>query len=366
MIFAALVSFVILSIASSGSFWEVYIDDNTLLYHLEVFESVTRLGEHIIQDDPSKQDAQQRPIKFIFKEKWFRDMGGKMFWETYAPGGRIGKSGSTYEFRNPTQKNIHRIPSRCPPLDKFDLHIVVTLPPTFMVPDITATCLMGYENNSKIAFVVHHAEEGSNTAAILHWTNVYVASKARSVVAKTPRFFSPVGLIIPPVPPNCNAPPVFVVQGSLQDRRDIGELAHILSLPEEYKFTVKILCKKELPLVLLTDRVQHLRHLAFTPYHEKILGAAFMLPLISPTHESTANYFHGHPTSSVAYGVHYKLRFLGHVAVRDEYSLEMQADVPGYWHNGTESGIRRAVGLALRDFNKYCSANISQRGSWSG
>jgi hypothetical protein len=364
MLYAVLISFVILSIASCN-FWEVYIDGNTMFYHLEIFESVTRLGERIIRDDPSKQDD-KRPVKFVFKERWFRGMEGKMFWEKYAPGGKIGKSGSTYEFRDLGQSNA-AIPFMCPLLDKFDLHIVVTLPVTSKIPNLTATCLIGYENNSKIAFVVHHAEAGANTAAILHWTNVYVASKARSVVAKTPRFFSPAGLIIPPVPPNCNAPPVFVVQGSLQDRRDIGELAHILSLPAGYNFTVKILCKKDLPFAALrTARVQHLRHLAFTPYHEKILGAAFMLPLISPTHESTANYFHGHPTSSVAYGVHYKLRFLGHAAVRDEYSLEMQPDVPGYWHNGTESGIHRAVGLALRDFKEYCNTAPSQRGSWSG
>jgi hypothetical protein len=165
-----------------------------------------------------------RDLSSLYSRKGgFGEWRGKMFWEKYAPGGRIGMSGSTYEFRDVGQSD-GAIPLLCPLLDKFDLHIVVTLPVTSKIPDLATTCLKGYENNSKIAFVVHHAEAVANTAAIFYWTNVYVASKARSVVAKTPRFFSPAGLIIPPVPPNCNAPPVFVVQGSLQDRRDIGEL----------------------------------------------------------------------------------------------------------------------------------------------
>jgi hypothetical protein len=49
--------------------------------------------------------------------------------------------------------------------------------------------------------------------------------------------------------------------------------------------------------------------------------AAFMLPLVTPDPLATPNtsmYFRGKATSSVAYGVHYRHRFVGHAALLDE------------------------------------------------
>ena len=75
--------------------------------------------------------------------------------------------------------------------------------------------------------------------------------------------------------------------------------------------------------------MNYVRQANVTAFHESFLGAAFILPLIPSAGEGDPlGYLHNHPTSSIAYAVHFGLRIVGHRDVQDAYSFVLQ----GYYH----------------------------------
>jgi hypothetical protein len=112
---------------------------------------------------------------------------------------------------------------------------------------------------------------------------------------------------------------------------------------------------RELELEDRQSRLDVQLDLNATSYHDQFLDAAFLLPLISPSKKTTAHYFKGHPTSSIAYASHFNISVVGHYQIGREYDLEL-AGVAGYYHNGDRHDFSEKVKRAIADFERACAA----------
>ena len=107
------------------------------------------------------------------------------------------------------------------------------------------------------------------------------------------------------------------------------------------------------------ERVEHLFKEDMIGFHEAFSDAAFILPLVHPSRDSQ-RYLSGHPTSSVAYGAHFKLGVVAHSRFIDEYEHDLKP-LKKYGHNGTEAGVQEAVRRAVEEFSLSKSNPASSR-----
>ena len=159
---------------------------------------------------------------------------------------------------------------------------------------------------------------------------MWVANNAREVRSKTVRHFSPIELAMPTAKPQCSSPPEYIVQGRL-GMRNVGmllQMRHSDALSKR-SFIIRHIGRADrerIPSSLLewSSFTLAADSVGFTPedkLREMLSRAAFMLPLITPDPlaiPNTSMYFNGKATSSVAVGVHYRLRFVGHSELLDE------------------------------------------------
>jgi hypothetical protein len=95
----------------------------------------------------------------------------------------------------------------------FDMHVQVTVG-NFM----HVGCMPLYVDDPRYLIIMHHAEEGNLHTLLANFRNSYVASGGEGVAKLTQRHFLPSLMPIEATPPNCGAPPVFIVQGGLERR----------------------------------------------------------------------------------------------------------------------------------------------------
>lgn len=171
--------------------------------------------------------------------------------------------------------------------------------------------------------------------------------------------------------------PIAIIQGSLSSRRDLSELLAVLQAAGS-DMHIKILTRHDpIDTWLRHSRwhVEWLQDLNMTAYHEAFQEASFLIAGMNPiTHP---DYFRGHPSSNIAYAVHYGLQIIGHQAIRAEYLA--LSDIPsltvgdadtttltnafeglegesesGFWHDGSSESIAAATRRAVTAWQRRC------------
>lgn len=326
---------------------EVFLDHGGHPYHAEVFYCVANL---ILQLHPSFN------ITFVINQEYSRQQGLDKLYDKYGRHGPI----------NPFYYRFEEMPWYLPLAGreykrllcnsdenhpKFWLRAVITIA---NLPGVY-NCLYPYANLSNYLFIIHHPTKksggGGYDGHILSWTNAYVASNSIPVLQVTGRKFSPALLPLQPIPPNCNKPPIFICQGDPQ-RRNFAEIEWMLET--DHSFLLKLM-NRYLARRFNDTRVQHIENSSLLTFHESFLGSAFILPLISPMIEKTRSYFYGRSTSSIAFGVHFHLRFLSHIAVESVFHHELTSRTH-YWHDGRKPNFLKVLRSALNDYSRWCNS----------
>jgi hypothetical protein len=331
---------------------EVFLDHGGHQYHAEVFYSVAQLIGRLHPSNNityviNQEFAAREGLDELFLK--YGDMGSihpfyyrfdKMPW--YAPlAGRESRRLICHS------DATHR---------KYWLRAIVTIA---NLPGVDK-CLLPYANSSSFLFIIHHPTErsggGGHDGSILSWSNSYVASNATLVSDLTNRHFSPALLPLAPSRPHCKQPPIFIVQGD-PARRNFMEVNWMLAT--NYSFTIKLM-NRYLVHNINDQRIHYIENSSLLIFHETFLHAAFILPLISPSLGRTRSYFYGRSTSSVAFGVHFRLRFLTHVALESTFHTEFKSWTH-YWHDGSQQSFLRSLKAALNGYSQWCTSSNNQR-----
>jgi hypothetical protein len=139
--------------------------------------------------------------------------------------------------------------------------------------------------------------------------------------------------------------PVFCIQGSLNsNRRDYSLLINILNKEYEYKYILKMIGYGCLPEELkdYKNKILLKTNLNFLNYHKEFQNVYCIIPLIS--YKKNSNYYTNQLTSSISYGLGYKLKFLIDKRLQEIYNLN---DV--YIYNNSD-GISEKFKDLLIDF----------------
>eukprot|EP00958_Prasinococcus_capsulatus_P010763 scaffold1054_cov366-Prasinococcus_capsulatus_cf.AAC.18 len=149
-------------------------------------------------------------------------------------------------------------------------------------------------------------------------------------------------LAVKPTPPTCESEdgqrlrPGVVVQGTLLHAKRNGIYAGgkvadyvdwLFAARPFLNFTLHVLTRQVLPGRWRTNGAGRLAyHQAYNmvDYHKAMLGSAIVLPLLSPERPETADYFRGHPSSSVAYAQALRMRVVGRVEMIAEYDQDFE------------------------------------------
>ena len=107
--------------------------------------------------------------------------------------------------------------------------------------------------------------------------------------------------------------PIYIIQGELK-RRNWNLLKKILERKYEYEYKIKIIGKGEIPTQLkelmdeYKDTIILKQHLSFQDYHAEFLDCYGIIPCISL--QTNKVYYEKKITSSINYGIGYKLCFI--------------------------------------------------------
>jgi hypothetical protein len=294
--------------------------------------------------------------------------------------------------------------AKCSHNKQYNARVVVTVPLGWR-----EEILCPLKNNPMYVFIVHHAEVSSNTTAmcngvsreIIQWKNSYVAGQLVYLRSRYLHLndFTPHALSIHPYPsalstrgsasneivpapatphlpahtstgvstssstyrtsPYCHGKvPVAIVQGEISGRRDLSEIESILKAGGQ-EIYVKVLTRSP-PLINWvrreTWRGEWIQNANMTAFHKAFQGAAFLVAGMSPNLKQ--NYFKGHPSSNIAYALHFGLQIIGHEAIPLEY-LALNTPFPGgepagFWHNGSTASIVDATVEAITAWRRRC------------
>lgn len=145
--------------------------------------------------------------------------------------------------------------------------------------------------------------------------------------------------------------PIYIIQGDFK-RRDMNILKEILNHKFNTDFRIKICCRSNtidmnLFKDLDTSKIIFCLDKDFQEYHNEFLGCYCIIPLISKT--ITPVYYTNKLTSSINYGLGYKLKFLIDDELQNIYNLEN-----AYVYKDTTS-LLEIFQLSLDEFheNKY-------------
>ena len=237
------------------------------------------------------------------------------------------------------------------------------------------------KGDPRYMYIIHHAEAETRKESreILTWNNSYMAAELTALRSIFPphRTFTPSAMAIAPRLPHSSTTshveqrsdnfqcigkkPVAIVQGAISKKRDIAELKSVFHAGSE-KWHVKVLTRSN-PIKNLTSEegVQWKLKLDMIPYNEAFQTASFLIAGMSP--QAEPHYFTGHPSSNIAYAIHFGLPIIGHEAIFSEYLAlqRIKSKLPvGYWHNGTEESIIATTKSAIDDWYRSCGTNESQ------
>jgi len=116
--------------------------------------------------------------------------------------------------------------------------------------------------------------------------------------------------------------PIYVVQGNLTDqRRNFDLLELLLKQKYDYEFKIKIIGRGKIDNKFnkYADKLIMRYNLNFVNYHKEFLNCYAIIPLISK--KSHPQYYSHKLTSSINYGLAYKLTFLLDRDLHDIYNL---------------------------------------------
>lgn len=341
------------TIISTSSNVEVFLDHGERYHHAEVFYSVANMIKNMYP---------LYNITFVIYRNYGYQLELNKLYDKYAKSGPIQPFYYRFDempWYKPLagflkkKNSMSLICNSDKNQKKYWLRVVVTMP---KLPGL-AKCLAPYANSSKYLFLIHHptplSGQGGADGELITWDNAYVASNATTILPLTSRHFSPILMPVPPVPPNCHGPPIFISQGRI-GVRTTEEIKWMLETP--YNFTIKLM-GHTLRRSTNDTRVKYIENSTFVAFHEEFLGAAFLLPLISPTDERTQSYFHGRGSSNLAFGIHFRLRLLSHIAVESAFHNELRS-WNHYWYSDRKS-FDIALRSALNDYSVWCHSTRS-------
>jgi hypothetical protein len=115
--------------------------------------------------------------------------------------------------------------------------------------------------------------------------------------------------------------PIYIVQGSESIRRNFDLIQRILEKDYEYEFKIKIIGKEKIPeSIEKHEKVITKYNLNYVDYHQQFLNCYAILPLVSK--EKQPRYYTTAYTSTIMYGLGYKLNFIIDKDLQDIYHLD--------------------------------------------
>mmetsp|Transcript_10291 Transcript_10291/g.19170 ORF Transcript_10291/g.19170 Transcript_10291/m.19170 type:complete len:412 (-) Transcript_10291:250-1485(-) len=364
----------------------IFLDHGGHNFHAEVFYPTAVLM--VTRHWPSVK------LSFVIQKRFGRLTGLNEFWRKHASEGVLGDS-FQYEFVDiPEYKPLANClvdgsPStiaRCTRSDIYDARVLVTVSLGWKEDR-----LCPLKNHPNFAFIIHHAEVSPNTTAscngvsreIIQWKNSYVAGEMASLRGKflSLNDFTPSAQAISPYPlyrqsaylkpslsmmtsstrpsPICIGKlPVAIVQGEISNRRDLSEIKAVLEAGGKNIYA-KVLTRSP-PLDSFVKRStwkgKWIKNANMTRFHRAFQGAAFLVAGMSP--DLKQDYFRGHPSSNIAYAMHFGLQIIGHEAIPQEY-LALQkkfegGEPAGFWHDGSPASIADATARAIAAWRQRC------------
>ena len=232
----------------------------------------------------------------------------------------------------------------------MDMHVQVTIH-----DHKSFGCLPLYVDDPRYVMIMHHAETGTLHYKLSQFRNVFIASGSAAVKLITENHFTPSLMPMRPNPPNCDKPPLFMVQGSI-GRRNLTELKVLFDMEPQQKFHVSVRSKTALTAewFMTDDRGDFLQHTNMTTFHESFKGAAFILPLIPGAGDGDPRgYLHNHPTSSIAYAANFGMRIVGHKNIPVAYPETLEWRI-GHYHDNSLESVRHAYREAILAFKEFC------------
>lgn len=141
--------------------------------------------------------------------------------------------------------------------------------------------------------------------------------------------------------------PIFVIQGNItNERKNYKLLENILKFETKYKFKIKVVGKGKLDDFFdeFKDKIITKYDLNFVEYHREFLDCYCIISLI--TKQSHPQYYSTQLTSTISYGLSYKLKFLIDKDLKDIYEIENNVTF------NNEDDIADKFGLILDQFYK--------------
>lgn len=279
----------------------------------------------------------------------------------------------------------------------YDARVVVTIPLGWKEQS-----LCPLKNHPKFVFIIHHAEHAVVASSkcngvfreIVCWSNSFVAGELASLRELypppcLPKTFTPsflpiaahthtrpsssststspltrVPLFSRQLAPCHGSVPRAILFGDLSVRRDLAEIDWVLRTGGR-ELHVTVLTRHE-ERREWTSRAswagQWIRAANMTAFHEAFQGAAFLLAGMSP--HSSQSYFGGHPSSNIAYAMHFGLQIIGHEAIPREYEAVLRREREreraraeeevGFWHDGSREGVGAATLRAIASWRRRC------------
>lgn len=352
---------------------KVLLDNWGASYHGETVYSVMKLV-HCLHPD--------RTINFVVDRNLSRTLGA--IWHPHWPRDEVWVSASSGPLRDKMMLEIENDE----PSD-FELLVIVSTPLATRPASNAFARFVPIGDDARFMVVLHRPLEAPGHS-FLGYKSAWVAGVSPLVAAETARRFLPVELPVPPGgPPRCDKPPTYVIVGD-SERRDIGLLAAILQSErlKNQNFEIvwlgqvschpwDVLCVNSTqssvfadPRLVTPGKTQRVGQATF---NARMMDAAFMLPLCSPTsrNKHCQSYFKGHATSAIAQAIHHRLRIVGHADLLREYGAVLGTangqpfEEKGYFHtDDTPASVTSAFANSLADWQRWCAVAEADRKPW--
>ena len=194
------------------------------------------------------------------------------------------------------------------------------------------------KNDDKHFYISHRVHRD-----LIAMPNVYFLTP----ICKIDRYFIP--SVLPKIERVKTEIPIYCIQGNMsRRRRNYHILTSILKNNFKYDYRIKLVGKGDLPKGLepYSDKLIVKNNLSFVDFHNEFADVYCIMPLI--IRKTHYDYYYRKLTSSISYGVGYKLKFFIDKNLNDIYNLD---DCDTYIFNDL-TDVVDAFEKSLEDFYK--------------
>jgi hypothetical protein len=298
---------------------------NTYSCHYEIIETIITNYYKITKTNPLKDT--------IYLELKKPNISFCDYISNKYPNLIINKENKNFDYLiNIANKSSNFITSKENKTNDFTIHITT-------YPDDFKTIYKDHINNPNIFYICHEFTE-----ELLKNKQIYFLTKLCSV-----NRYITCDILPYQEKQYKNDIPIYIIQGDFR-RRDINILKCILNHTFDIEYRIKICCKATtIDINLFVDidisKLIFCLDKDFQDYHKEFLGCYCIIPLISKV--NNPKYYENKLTSSINYGLGYKLKFLIDKDLQNIYNLEN-----AYVYEYDDNSLINIFQQSLTDFNK--------------